>query len=137
MFTGDGFAHHTANFTATDPGARAYVLAVNAHRSNKETVAILSSLLTSALRPDPDYRLPVPALLVHGDRDAVGDIATSTWAWAQSEPLAEYAVIPSAGHASNLDNPEKFTAVLLAFLDRVASTPPLADVGHEGQTGTS
>jgi 3-oxoadipate enol-lactonase len=137
MFTGDGFAHHAANLTATDPGARAYILAVNAHRTNKETIAILSSLLTSALRPDPDYRLPVPALLVHGDRDSIGDIATSTRAWAQSEPLAEYAVIPSAGHASNLDNPEVFTAVLLAFLDRVASTSPLADVCREGQTGTS
>jgi pimeloyl-ACP methyl ester carboxylesterase len=137
MFTGDGFAHHAANLTATDQGARAYILAVNAHRTNKETIAILSSLLTSALRPDPDYRLPVPALLVHGDRDSIGDIATSTRAWAQSEPLAEYAVIPSAGHASNLDNPEVFTAVLLAFLDRVVSTPPLADVCREGQTGTS
>src|SRR5919112_3302840 len=137
MLTGDGLAQHAANLTATDPGARAYVLEANAHRSNRETVAILASLLTSALRPDPDYRLPVPALLVHGDRDAIGDIATSTRAWAQSEPLAEYAVIPSAGHASNLDNPEVFTAVLLAFLDRVVSTPPLADVCREGQTGTS
>ena len=61
----------------------------------------------------------MPALLVHGDLDPIGDIATSTRAWAQSEPLAEYAVIPAAGHASNLDNPEAFTAALLAFLDRV------------------
>ena len=32
-------------------------------------------------------------------------------------------MIPQAGHASNLDNPEAFTAVLLEFLDRVV--PPL------------
>jgi hypothetical protein len=48
---------------------------------------------------------------------------------ASSRALAEYAVIPAAGHASNLDNPTAFTATLLAFLDRVlppdgAGPPP-------------
>ena len=57
------------------------------------------------------------------------DIALATRAWAQREPLAEYAAIPAAGHASNLDNPAAFTAALLAFLDRVlgpgnAEQPP-------------
>jgi len=33
--------------------------------------------------------------------------------------LAEYVVIPAAGHPSNLDNPAAFTAALLAFLDRL------------------
>jgi pimeloyl-ACP methyl ester carboxylesterase len=79
----------------------------------------LTSLLTGALRPEQDYRLPVPALLVHGQLDQLGDIALSTRAWAQREPLAEYVVISAAGHASNLDNPAAFTAALLAFLDRV------------------
>jgi 3-oxoadipate enol-lactonase len=133
MFSGDGFARHAAHITATDPAARAYVLEANAHRPNREIVAILSSLLISALRPDPDYRLPVPALLVHGDRDSIGDIATSTRAWAQREPLAEYAVIPFAGHASNLDNPAAFTAVLLPFLDRVASLPHPAAATAENE----
>ena len=66
----------------------------------------------------------MPALLVHGQLDQVGDIAFSTRAWAQREPLAEYIVIPAAGHASNLDNPAAFTAALLAFLERVL--PPAA-----------
>ena len=89
----------------------------------------MTSLLPGALRPDQDYRLPVPALLVHGQLDQLGDIALSTRAWAQREPLAEYAVSPATGHASNLDNPAAFTAALLAFLDRVlppgdAEQPP-------------
>ena len=71
----------------------------------------------------------MPALLVHGQLDHLGDIALATRVWAQREPLAEYAVIPAAGHASNLDNPVAFTAALLAFLDRVvqpghAEQPP-------------
>ena len=81
---------------------------------------ILTSLLTSALRPEPDYRLPVPALLVHGQRDQNGDITTSMRVWAEREPLARYAVIPHAGHASNLDNPDHFTDLLTALIDEVA-----------------
>ena len=57
----------------------------------------------------------------------IGDIASTTRAWAQREPLAEYAVIPEAGHASNLDNPEEFTAVLQVFLDRAIRPLELVD----------
>ena len=94
---------------------------VNAHRTNAETVDILTSLLTSALRPEPSYRLPVPALLVHGQRDQIGDIASTMRGWAEREPLARYAVIPDAGHASNLDNPDDFTDLLTAFIDDVTA----------------
>jgi pimeloyl-ACP methyl ester carboxylesterase len=96
MLPGDHFARHAAQMIALDPRVQRYALDANAHRPNRETVRILTSLLT-------------------------GDIALSTRSWAQREPLADYVVIPAAGHASNLDNPEAFTAALLAFLDRVCS----------------
>jgi pimeloyl-ACP methyl ester carboxylesterase len=127
LLVGDDFGRYAAQATAVDPQVQAYALEVGAQRSNHETVAILSSLLSTALRSEPTYRLPVPTLLVHGDRDRIGDIATGTRDWAEREPLAEYAVIPGAGHASNLDNPEEFTAVLRAFLDRVTSPLELVD----------
>jgi 3-oxoadipate enol-lactonase len=122
MLQGADFGRQAAQATAIDPQVQAYAREANAHRSNQETVAILSSLLTGALRAEPAYRLPVPTLLVHGDRDLIGDIATGTRAWAEREPLAEYAVIPGAGHASNLDNPREFTALLRAFLDRTTAS---------------
>jgi pimeloyl-ACP methyl ester carboxylesterase len=122
MLPGDHFARYAAQMIALDPRVQRYALNANAHRPNRETARILSSLLTGALRPEQDYRLPVPALLVHGQLDHLGDIALSTRAWAQREPLAEYVVIPAAGHASNLDNPAAFTAALRAFLDR--TLPP-------------
>jgi len=121
QLTGAEFGRYAARATALDPRVQDYALAANAHRSNSETVAILSSLVNTALRPEPGYRLPVPALLVHGDHDRIGDIATATRGWAEREPLAEYAVITGAGHASNLDNPEEFTAVLLEFLGRATA----------------
>jgi hypothetical protein len=43
------------------------------------------------------------------------------WDWGTREPLARYAVIPDAGHASNLDNPDDFTDLLTAFIDDVAA----------------
>lgn len=120
------FARYAAQNIAVNPQVQRYALDANGRRSNRETVRILTSLLTGALQPERGYRLPVPALLVHGQHDHLGDIALSTRAWAQREPLAEYVVIPAAGHASNLDNPAAFTATLLAFLDRVRPSD-----GHE------
>jgi len=118
---GDEFGRQAARATATNPEVQRYVTDVNAHRTNAETVDILTSLLTSALRPDAEYRLPVPALLVHGQHDHIGEIATHTRGWAEREPLARHAVIPGAGHASNMDNPEHFTQLLTEFLDEVAA----------------
>jgi 3-oxoadipate enol-lactonase len=128
MLPGNHFARYAAQMIALDPQVQRYALDANGDRPNGETVRILTSLLTGALRPEQDYRLPVPALLVHGQLDHLGDIALSTQAWARREPLAEYVVIPAAGHASNLDNPAAFTAALGAFLDR--TLPP---DGEEGE----
>ena len=134
---GDGFARQAARATATDPRVQQYVMDVNAHRTNSETVGILTSLLTSALRPEPSYRLPVPALLVHGQRDQIGDITTSMRGWAEREPLARYAVIPDAGHASNMDSPGDFTDLLTAFIDDVVPPSGVVDTlvaaGIDGQ----
>jgi 3-oxoadipate enol-lactonase len=126
MLPGDRFARHAVNQTALDPRVRTYAAQANARRTNGETVAILTSLLAGALRPDPDYRTPVPLLLVRGERDQIGDIARGTTAWARREQLAEYALIPEAGHTSNLDNPQAFNEVLTTFLDRVVPTLELA-----------
>jgi 3-oxoadipate enol-lactonase len=120
LVAGSGFADQVARATAKDPVAQRYAREANAHRSNDETIDILASLLTHALRPDPGYRLPVPTLLMHGEDDCIGDIRRATARWARREPLAEYAVIPAAGHTSNLDNPAAFTSVLQEFLGRVA-----------------
>ncbi len=128
LVAGSGFADQVARAPANDPAARRYAREANAHRSNDETIDILASLLTHALRPDPGYQLPVPTLLMHGADDSIGDIRGSTARWARREPLAEYAVIPAAGHASNLDNPAAFTAVLQKFLGRVAPSGHDQDV---------
>jgi 3-oxoadipate enol-lactonase len=131
VLAGDGFAQQAARATAVKPEVRDYVLQVNADRSNRDAVHILTSLLTTALHADPDYRLPVPTLLVHGQLDHIGDIAAAMPSWAEREPLARHAVIPNAGHASNLDNPEAFTALLTTFLDEVLHPTESSDAFAE------
>lgn len=110
------FLERAAAVTAHDEEVRHYVREANEDRTVGEILQILLSLVNEALHPDPDYRLPVPTLLIHGDGDRVGDIADTAAAWAAREPLAHYTVVPGAGHASNQDNPEAFNDALVAFL---------------------
>jgi len=117
------FMKRAAAVTSLREDVRRYLVGANADRSPREVVQILTSLVDDALHPDPDYRLPVPTLLLHGAKDRVGDIVAGTRAWAERDPGVGYAVIPDAGHASNQDNPDSFTAELTTFLDRVLLVP--------------
>ncbi|MBA3905137.1 MAG: alpha/beta fold hydrolase [Pseudonocardiales bacterium] len=118
MTSRETFLQRAALATAQDEAVQRYVLEVNANRSTRDAIQIVTSLLASALHTDRTYRLPVPTLLMHGDGDGMGDIVAGTRAWAEREPLGRYVTIPNAGHASNQDNPVAFTAELAAFLDR-------------------
>jgi 3-oxoadipate enol-lactonase len=118
------FMQHAAAATSPHDDVRRYVLDVNEDRTATEVVQILASLLEHALHPEPDYRLPVPTLLLVGADDRVGDIAAGAGEWAARDPLVAHVVVPGAGHASNQDNPAAFTAALVAFLARVLPDTP-------------
>jgi pimeloyl-ACP methyl ester carboxylesterase len=120
------FMQHAAAVTSPNDDVRQYVLDANDDRTTLEVLQILTSLLDQALHPDPDYRLPVPTLLMSGVDDRVGDIVTGSQEWAARDPMVELVVIPGAGHASNQDNPAAFTAALTAFLDRALPVPARA-----------
>ena len=113
------FMRQAATATSSQDAVRRYVLDANEDRTTGEVVEILTSLLDSAVHPDPHYRLPVPTLLLVGADDRVGDIAPGARAWAVREPMVEHVVVPGAGHASNQDNPAAFTAAVMVFLARV------------------
>lgn len=118
------FLQAAERVTAEDPAARDYVRTTTATMSQRDVVRVLTSLVSTALRPDPEYRLPVPTLILHGDRDRIGDIAARSERWVRGQPHAELAVIPSASHLSNLDAPEAFNRRLTEFLDRHLSARP-------------
>ncbi|HEX2864428.1 MAG TPA: alpha/beta hydrolase [Deinococcales bacterium] len=71
-----------------------------------------------AARPDsrPVLRgLSVPTLILVGEHDQVTNLDEAR-AMAAAVPAATLAVIPGAGHLSNLENPAGFNARLLTFL---------------------
>jgi 3-oxoadipate enol-lactonase len=62
----------------------------------------------------------IPALLVVGDQDA--DRPTTMAADAKRIPGAGFAIIPGAGHISNIENPAAFNAAVAPFIDRVQAS---------------
>jgi pimeloyl-ACP methyl ester carboxylesterase len=113
------FMRQAAEATSPHEDVQQYVLHANGERTTTEVVQILAQLLEHALHPEPDYRLPVPTLLLHGADDRIGDIVSGSRDWVARDERVEHVVVPDAGHASNQDNPEAFNAALLDFVGRV------------------
>ena len=74
----------------------------------------------SFVKPDADYRTPVPLGLIRGAEDRTGNIATAMPAWAATEGVAEH-MIPDAGHVVTLDAPDATNRALLSILAEMAA----------------
>lgn len=61
--------------------------------------------------------LQVPTLIIVGDAD-IPDKLTLTEQLAATIPGAQQVIIPGAGHIVNMEQPEAFTRIVLAFLSR-------------------
>ncbi|WP_218621643.1 alpha/beta fold hydrolase [Microbacterium oleivorans] len=103
-----------AKASAVTPSARSDLARAFAHVPKSEFLAIWQATV-SLVNPDPNYRTPVPLLLLVGDRDRTGNIAKAMPAWARREGIREI-VIPRAGHVPSQDSPAAVTAALLRFL---------------------
>ena len=82
-------------------------------------VNIEGCMQTLSSRDDITARLPqikVPALVVHGDKDAAIELGLAEKLTAGLEN-AKLVVVPGAGHAANLTHPEAVNPAIAAFLD--------------------
>ncbi len=86
--------------------------------SKPQFIALWNGVI-SCLHEDPDYKIPVPVLLVHGENDRTGDIKKIAPAWAAKTPVCQYEVVPDASHFVILDNPEVFNRLVMDFLGRI------------------
>lgn len=80
---------------------------------------IVGDLMAIEDRPDSVPLLKsitCPTLVLVGDQDALTSVAENKTI-ADSIPGAQFQVIPSAGHMSNLEQPEAFNAAVRAFLE--------------------
>ena len=85
---------------------------------------ITADLRAMAERPDSTPILPkitVPTLVIVGEQDGTTPPADARL-MADRIPAADLAVIPAAGHLSNVEQPERFNAAVLAFLDELRET---------------
>jgi 3-oxoadipate enol-lactonase len=83
--------------------------------------AIIAGLYALRDRPDAAPGLAavdVPTLVLVGEHDAVTPPLTAARI-AGSIPRAELVHIPSAGHLSNIENPEAFNAAVITFLKSI------------------
>ncbi|HKB01168.1 MAG TPA: alpha/beta fold hydrolase [Gemmataceae bacterium] len=99
----------------------ATVQRVRALAGRQSTDGIVAAL--KALRDRPDAapglaHIAVPTLVVVGDQDAVTP-PEKAMAMAAAIPNSQLVTVPDAGHLSNLENPDLFTAAVREFLDRL------------------
>jgi 3-oxoadipate enol-lactonase len=99
--------------TSASDSLRADVRALGAQQA--ETV--IAAIRALRDRPDRTAELPeiaVPTLVVVGNDDALSPPAEAR-AMAAAMPNARVVEIPGAGHLSNLENPDSFTAAVAGF----------------------
>ena len=87
-------------------------------RNSSDTVA--GAIVALMTRPDSGPTLATircPTLIVVGDQDAITPPALSE-EMQRGIPGAELAVIPDAGHMSNMEQPAAFNEALARFLDK-------------------
>lgn len=83
---------------------------------------VIGALDAMKRRPDStaDLRgIDLPALIVVGNQDTVAPPSTAE-EMQRALPHAELAVIPDAGHVSNLEDPAAFNTAVRAFLEKLA-----------------
>lgn len=105
--------------TAIRPDVQRYVRETFEQMPNGRMVEVMVDLMHHVFHPDPDWRVPVPTLLLCGTEDRLAGTRKEYPAWAERDPGCTFAFIQHAGHASNQDNPEAFNELLLAHLDKV------------------
>ena len=79
-----------------------------------QTLARQLSVMAEADQRDLLPHIVVPTLLIWGELDARSPLSIARQ-FEQAIPDSELVVIPSCGHVSNLDQPERFNAAVRAF----------------------
>lgn len=106
-----------ADAPATTEHGRAYAREAFARMPQRDFVEVWRAT-TGFLHPRPGYRTPLPLLLIRGERDRTGTIASGMPRWAHTEGVSEI-VVAGAGHLANVDDPGAVNEVLLEFLARL------------------
>ncbi len=115
--------HPLTQLRSADQQVRAMLEAMIDRYPGRDLKEPLSA--TTAIRaPAALESLTLPVLIIHGDHETRSRAAAAK-ALADRLPDAERVVIATAGHMPNLDNPDRYNAIVRDFLTRYAATPPI------------
>lgn len=99
------------------PEVRAYCLEAMSLLSSAEIVDVMQATL-GLVKPEPDYRIAKPFVLIRGAESRAGSIAKQGPLWAAREPECRGDItIPGAAHCVNMEEPDAFDAAVRSFLD--------------------
>jgi non-heme chloroperoxidase len=101
----------------TSEDQRLYAKSIAAGASPKGTLDCITAFARTDLREDV-AAVGVPALVIHGDADAIVPFEVSGRRSAEAIPDAELVVIEGGPHAINATHPQQFNAALLEFLGK-------------------
>lgn len=86
-------------------------------RLGRQGFMSMERILLRSFRPDPDFSIQVPLLLLKGAQDVNGAaLVTSFERLRAVAHQASEVVIPHAGHSAHVDAPEAFSAAVREFL---------------------
>jgi len=80
----------------------------------RESVRVALAAMAEADLSDVLPTIAVPTLLLWGERDARSPLSVAH-TFARAIPQAQLAIIPDAGHMSNLERPDESNAAVRAF----------------------
>ena len=111
--------YHRSHFHPldTDTGGQRYIYEASALLTKTELATVIKSLLAT-LHHEPDYKVTIPELLLHGSDDNLGNIRKIMPKWHARDPHSEFVIIPEASHCTNIDNPAFFNRTALDWLGR-------------------
>jgi 3-oxoadipate enol-lactonase len=110
------FKRQAMHGSAVTDRAREKLLAMIAPLTAADVGQIAAGIAT-AVHPEPGYRIGCPTLIAHGDQDALGNIRKVAGPWARRDSSVGPVVIKGAGHVANMDQPEAFNRMVMAFLE--------------------
>jgi len=115
LYPFDVAKRQAAERSADTAEARRRLAAMFDRVQSKEAYIRIFVVGTDLLHYEPDYRIPVPLLMIMGEHDGLGNIARAMPAMAKREGVA-LVVVPGAGHVANMDRPDVVNAEVLRFL---------------------
>jgi 3-oxoadipate enol-lactonase len=107
----------SANIVSDQPAVRQKLYDLLEGLTKDEYVNVMTEL-TACLHYEPNYQIKKPLLIIVGDLDKTGNIRKVAPIWAERDKGSELVIIPNAGHAVNLDQPELVNQHVLSFLKK-------------------